>query len=294
MIVLIYTGVPTMFKRNLRSITIDRLQGNKLFAERLRPDIEKGTVFPAIRGNYLDFYYKGGKLFSYQKEFSTHKKYASAIKSKREYISELDLQQKIELITNFFDGYEQIKENCSLYSGVEAEGVSRIYHKYPFTDNSLDIVVLDIEIAFRAKTKERTQDRIDILLLNKKTQQLRFYEAKHYSNSGLWATEGIPPKVVSQIERYEGQIERETTAILSQYCNYVRIVSNLFGCGLPEPKSKDNKVTLLVFGYDRDQQRGRMQKLLLDDGSLAGMQYYFIGNISAMNIDNMWKDVKCG
>jgi len=97
-----------------------------------------------------------------------------------------------------------------------------------------------------------------------------------------------------RFERYEEQIEKESTTILSQYCNYVRIVSNLFGCCLPEPKSIDNKVTLLVFGYDRDQQKGRMQKLLLDDGSLAGIQHYFIGNIFAVNIDNMWKAVKCG
>lgn len=236
----------------------------------------------------------GGKLFSYRKGFSTHKKYASVIKSRTDYVSECDLQQKIEVITDFFDGYKQIKENCPLYSGVEAEGVSRIYHKYPFTNNGLDIVVLDIEISFKAKSEERTQNRIDMLVLNKKTQQFRFYEAKHYSNSGLWATEGTPPKVVSQIERYEEQIEKESTTILSQYCNYVRIVSNLFGCCLPEPKSIDNKVTLLVFGYDRDQQKGRMQKLLLDDGSLAGIQHYFIGNIFAVNIDNMWKAVKCG
>jgi len=67
----------------------------------------------------------------------------------------------------------------------------------------------------------------------------------------------------------------------------------LFVCDLPEPKSIDNKVTLLVFGYDK-YQRERIQKLLLEDGSLAGIQYYFIGKISAVRIENMWKAVKCG
>lgn len=283
-----------MFNRNLSRITIDRLLGNKLFTDKLRPDIEKGTVFPAIRGDYLDFYYKGGNLFSYQKEFSTHIKYASVIKSKSDYISESDLRQKIELILDFSDGYERIKENCSLFSGVEAEGVSRIYRKYPFTNNVLDIVVLDIEISFKAKSEDQTQDRIDILLLNKKTQQLRFYEAKHYSNSELWATKKTPPKVVSQIKRYEEQIKKEGHIIISQYSDYVSIVNNLFGCDLPESREIDGKVTLLVFGYDRDQLKGRMKQLLLDDGSLAGIQHYFIGNISTVNIENMWKAVKCG
>jgi len=282
-----------MFKRNLDCTTIDSLLGNRLFMEKLKPDIEKGTVFPAIRRGRIDFYHKGGKLFSYQKDFSTHKKYAAVIKSKNDYISESVLQENIELITNFFDRYEQIKENCSLYSGVEAEGVSRIYHQYPFTKAGLDIIVLDIEISFKGNSEERSQDRIDILLLNKNTQQLKFYEAKDYSNSELWARPGTLPKAVSQIERYEKQIEKDKEATLSQYCNYVRIVNNLFGCDLPEPKSIDDKVTLLVFGYDIDQQKGRMESLLLKDGSLAGIKHYFIGNISRVNIDNMWKAVKC-
>jgi len=283
-----------MFKRDLTDITINRLCRDKLFAERLKPDIRKGTVFPAIRVERVDFYHKGGKVFSYRDEFRTHKKYASVIRSDSDYISESDLEKKVKVITNFFDGYEQIKENCALHSGVEAEGVSQIYHKYPFTDDNSGVVFLDIEISFEAKSEERSQNRIDILLFNKTTHQLRFCEAKHYSNSDLWAVEGTSPRVASQIQRYEKQVQGESKDILSAYCNYIRIVNDLFRCGLPEPKSIDNKVTLLVFGYDRDQQRGRMQELLLDDGSLAGMQYYFIGNISAMNIDNMWKAVKCG
>lgn len=281
-----------MFTKKLDSVTIDRLRDDRLFIEKLKPDIEKGTVFPAIRVGRVDFYHKGGKLFSYVKEFSTHKKYASAIRSDSDYISESDLQQEVKVITSFSDGYEQIKENCSLYSGAEAEGVSRIYHRYPFTNNDLDIVVLDIEISFKAKSEERSQDRIDILLFNKKTQQLRFYEAKHYSNSELWAAKGASPRVVSQIHRYEEQIHEEDKDILSQYCNYVRIVNSLFGCDLPKPERIDEKVTLLVFGFDRDQQRGRMQELLLGDESLTGIQYYFIGNIAAVNLDNMWKAVK--
>jgi hypothetical protein len=282
-----------MFRRSLGSDTITGLRKDRLFVEKLKPDIAKGIVFPAIRASRFDFYHKGGKLFSYDRRFSTHKKYVSAIMSDSDYVSESDLQQKIEVVTNFFDGYEQIKENCSLYSGVEAEGVSRIYRTYPFTNNDSDIVVLDIEISFRAKSEERSQDRIDILLFNKKTQQLRFYEAKHYSNSELWSVEGTPPRVASQIRRYEEQIERNDKDIRHQYCNYVKIMNSLFGCDLPEPESIDERVTLLVFGYDRDQQGGRMKKLLLDDGSLAGIQYYSRGNISNVNVDNMWEKVKC-
>jgi len=283
-----------MFTRNLGNNAISKLRKNDLFMKKLKPDIEEEAVFPAIRRGRIDFYHKGGKLFSYRDTFYTHKKYASLIKFAGDYISESELRKKAEVITSFFEGYEQIKENCSLYSGVEARGVSRLYHKYPFTKNDLDIVLLDIEISFRANSEERSQDRIDLLLLNKKTQQLRFYEAKHYSNSDLWTVERSRPEAVSQIERYQEQIEKKDSEILSEYSRYVRIVNNLFTCDLPEPQSIDRKVTLLVFGYDRDQQKGRMQDLLLGDESLAGIQYYFVGNMAGVNIDNMWRAVKCG
>jgi hypothetical protein len=54
----------------------------------------------------------------------------------------------------------------------------------------------------------------------------------------------------------------------------------------------DNPYPFTNNGLDRYQQKGRLQKLLLEDGSLAGIQHYFIGNISAVKIDNMWKAVK--
>lgn len=278
-----------MFERRLGTDRIESLKSEELFTGRLKRDIENKNVFPAIRVGRMDFYHKGGKLFRYDGEFRTHKKYASTIKSDSDYVSESDLQNKVEIVKSFSTGYEQIKENCSLYSGPEAQGVSRIYHKSPFTNGDLTVVVLDIEISFQARTEDRSQDRIDILLFNKATQRLRFYEAKHFSNSELWADKG-QPRVVSQIRRYEEQIYQEHNTILSQYKSYVEIMNSLFGSNLPEPESIDEKVTLLLFGYDTDQQGGRMQKLL---GSLSGIQHYFIGNISAVKTDNMWKAVRC-
>ncbi len=160
-----------MFERQFNSHAIESL---KLFNEKLKPDILKGVVFSAIRGDYIDFYYKGGRLFTFRNAFSTHKKYASVIKSKKDYISESDLHQDVQLIHNFIDGYEQIKENCSLYAGEEAKGVSDVYHKFSFVRQEAEIVVMDIEVSFEAQLEDKKQNRIDLLLFNKKTQQLRF------------------------------------------------------------------------------------------------------------------------
>jgi len=283
-----------MFQKTLDEKTIELLKNNSLFTGKLKPDIKRGAVFSAIRGGYIDFYYKGGRLFTFQKEFNTHKKYASIILSKGDYLSASDLKLNVELIQDFPEGYESIKENCSLYSGVEAKGVSELYHKFSYIQKDLNVVVLDIEVSFKSDHKDKSQDRIDILVFNKKAQMLRFYEAKHFSNNELWSKSGTQPKVIKQIDGYEKQVEKRHSEILSQYKNYTRIANELFDCDLPEPKEIDDKVALLAFGYDRDQQQGRMKQLLIDDGSLKDIQYYFVGDISKVVINNMWKAMKCG
>ena len=63
-----------------------------------------------------------------------------------------------------------IKENCSLYSGVESQGVSKIYESYSFASiksKNSPIVVLDIEVSFESIDENRLQDRIDVLLFEK-------------------------------------------------------------------------------------------------------------------------------
>lgn len=283
-----------MFQRYLDALTIQSLTANKLFCEKLFPDILAEEVFCAIRGGYVDFYYRGGRLFHFLKDFSTHRKYASVIQSPGDYISESDFDRNIRLIQNFTEGYTQIKQNCSLYAGEEAKGVSAVYHANSFVKQEQDIVVLDIEASFRATEADRKQDRIDLLLFNKKNRRLRFYEAKHFSNGELWSAVGTRPKVVSQIKRYETQIAREKDQIINQYRGYVNHVNELFGCSLPAPEAIDEYVPLLAFGFDRDQLQGRIKKLLLEDKSLDGMRYYFVGNIDAVNIANMWDAIKCG
>lgn len=283
-----------MFKRYLDTQTIQSLTASRVFREQLYPDILAGTVFFAIRGGYVDFYYRGGRLFHFKKEFSTHKKYASVIQSPSDYISESDFDRNLRLIRDFTEGYVQIKENCSLYAGEEAKGISTVYHANSFVKQDQDIVVLDIEVSFRATEENRTQDRIDLLLFNKKSRQLRFYETKHFSNGQLWSAAGTRPKVVSQIRRYETQISREKHQIVNQYRNYVNHVNELFGCDLPAPEAIDEHAPLLVFGFDRDQLKGRIKKLLLEDKSLDGVRYYFVGKISAVNVANMWNTIKCG
>jgi len=278
-----------MFNRSISSNDLNSLTNNKLWGK-LKQDIINGEVFLCIRGGYVSFYYKGGSLFKFENEkLTTHYKYASVVKSSDDYISEYELNNEVELIKDFYEGYEGIKGNCENYSGEEKKGVASICERYPYIKEDEDIVVLDTEISFRAEDERKERNQIDLLLFNKTTKELKFYEAKHFNNKGLFSAEGSKPKVVSQINDYEKQIEREKDSIIEQYKNYVKILNDLFKTNLPEPQKMNYKVVLLGFGYD-SKQKSKIKELLIDDGSLEGIKSYFIGNISEVNIETMWNE----
>lgn len=298
------------FVRRLDQAILEKLQREPLFKE-LEKDIKNGKVFPAIRDNRVDFYHGGGKLFSYASTgFLTHIKYASVISSPKSYVRQGELPS-LSPIASFADEgvYSRIKENCALYSGVEAQGVAdilRLFGKH-VDGKTLSIIPLDIEICFDASSQDsdepfesdpprRKQDRIDILFYDIENQSLRFCEAKHYSNGELWSKASTPPRVAGQLSRYNKQIAKCEEHILAQYRNYISLMNQLLGISMPEPLSIDPVVPvfLLVFGFDRDQQNGRLTQLLLSDGSLKEYHCYSIGNVKGIKLENMWKGAKCG
>jgi hypothetical protein len=289
-------------KRQLKKEIIDRLTKANLWINQIENDCRNQKVFMAIRNDKIGFYHKGGLLFSFDESngFKTHIKYAAVIESNvKDYLSEADLSNS-KPITDFESNYKRIKENCSKYSGVEASGVSDIYHKYSyFSDN--DVVVLDIEVSFKSNdilvndelsNKKTTQDRIDILLFKKSTKTLQFVEAKHYSNTEIWSS--TKPKVIGQIKKYEGQIKQNEQEIIEQYGNYVNSINNLFQINLPLPEKIDPKVTLLIFGYDRNQFNGRMKELILNKEDYKEIELYKIGGVSKINTGTLWKRGKRG
>jgi hypothetical protein len=279
-----------MFARTLRQNLIDQLKGAELFQTKLLPDTKAGHVFPAIRRNSVDFYYKGGNLFSFKEKgkFETHIKYASIFNFDGDYIRE-DYLSKIKPIASFIEGYERIKENCARYASVETNGVSNIYSRHSYVSRPSDNeVVLDIEISFRAAIGGRHQDRIDLLLFNKEEKRLRFYEAKHFSNKEIWSKTGRKPQVVEQVSRYKAQINQSSAEIIKAYTQYIQVVNDLFDLKLEPPQTLDAEVVLLIFGFDRDQLKGRFRTLLETDGSLKNIKYYAIGNEALLEIKNLW------
>ena len=274
-------------KRRLEKVIEDKLISSSLWSNEIEQDCKKQNVFLAIRDNRIDLYHKGGKLFTYDRSgFKTHLKYASVISSnEKDYLTEAELSD-YKLASDFESSYLRIKENCSNYTGIEALGVSEIYHKHSYLSNS-NVVVLDVEISFESLNEEKNQDRIDILLFNKDTRTLQFVEAKHFSNNEIWSR--TTPKVIIQIKRYESQIAKRKPEVLSEYIDYIKIINRIFGMTLPEPVEVDNNVTLLIFGFDNDQKSGRLKKLILQNREYTGLKNYSIGNIKKVVPDNLWR-----
>jgi len=287
---------------------VENILKEELYKNNLAPDCmgnfshkEKNKdVFPAIRNNRIDFYSNGGKLFSYDKSrgFTTHRKYASVIMEgdiKGDYINLHDLK-KCKLIKDFELGYDRIKELCGLYSGIESQGVSRLYNRFSHSKNKRKskIVVLDIEISF--KSEEKIQDRIDLLLFNTENKNLMFYEAKEFSNNEIRAQKGKKdPEVFKQIERYKKQLNSVTKVneIIEQYQKYVEIINSLFpdNSPLPLPVAIDPDPRLLIFGFDNDQKNGRLQDNVKDLQAL-GIKVYSKGDIASVEIDQLWNSAK--
>jgi hypothetical protein len=287
---------------------VEKLKEELLFQNCLLPDIvqtflerkDKGRdVFPAVRNERVDFYHKGGKLFSYnvRNGFTTHHKYASVIKSEgpNQYVTDANLKA----IGSFIEGYERIKENCSLYSGIEAQGVSQVYGPYSCAkrQRSHSVVVLDIEVSLRrgdkdvdlepGKTVRASTDQIDLLLFDTESSTLRFFEAKDFSNGEIRAAPGYEPKIVSQMERYGKQLRASGVReeLLSAYKTHVDVINRLFNpeVPLPVPEYVDPKARLLLFGFDMPQLTGKLKREAKRLENEYGICVYPIGEIKKVN-----------
>jgi len=306
-----------MFTRNFSQDAIKALKEELLFKDHLLRDIVEGQcrgrqknrnfVFPAVRDERMDFYWNGGKLFSYKppsgrqkSKFVTHHKFASVLldnsKTKdgktKNYISEITLQnRKIRLIENFCEGYDRIKENCRRYSGLEALGVSSLYERFSCArkERASFVVVLDIEASF-AKDGSMEKDRIDIVALDTENKTIRFAEAKHYSNRASLRTSSEKSDVVDQMQGYAEQIRNNRDVILQAYQAHVHVMNALFSASIPEPADVDTDPVLLIFGFDNEQQdyylKDKIEKPLQVDHKL---RVYSIGDIKQCELSEVFR-----
>ena len=268
------------------------------------------SVFPSIRDGRVDFYHRGGKLFSFDGNFSTHIKYASVLDCRKIYVGEKDLSI-VPHLTDFASAemYPRIKENCALYAGEEAFGVFSICERFSWHHiarqvasaieaGPMPVIVLDVEISLKRDTlgddggpKQRTHDRIDVLLFNTVTATLGFVEAKLFSNPEIWADTKHTPPIAKQLVGYREQIEEKYDRILAQYKAYVQLANHCFGTSLPEPTRIESDVSLLIFGFDAAQRDSRLKNHLNAHAAFNSISSYAIGDIRAINLKTLWNKV---
>jgi hypothetical protein len=284
------------------------LFNNYLWKDIVKPYIGRptsGDVFPAIRKDKIEFYHKGGLLFSYNINhgFSTNQKYASVLKVVPNQVNVTEEQLGgIKCISNFMEGYQRIKENCRHYSGLESSRVAELCSKFSCakSERTSTVVVLDIEVSFKreedadeplpGESDRAKSDRIDIVLFDIETRRLLFVEAKDFSNQEIRA-EG-EPAIVDQIDRYKNQLNNDATRlyILTEYKKHINVINALFPNPqpLPEPIDISREPLLLIFGYDGVQ---KVHKLSEEKSRLEqeyDISVYSIGNISNANIQTIF------
>ena len=233
------------------------LMTDPLFENCLAPDIALGKVFPAIRGRKVDFYCKGQKLFSFTGDtFQSNVAYLAAFEQRPKGEVTEEQFRSMKVCQSFRNGYSQIKANISLYEQPESGSVFRLCRKFSsFKAGDPPVIgVLDIELSLAAQDSSRSQDRIDLVLLDQASKQIRCFEAKTLSNNEIWPRKG-DAKVRSQIARYTQQLRRRQETLLSSYQQYIRIMNRLCGVSLAEPEKIDTEVDLLLFGFTSQQQK---------------------------------------
>ncbi len=238
--------------------------------------VKDPQLFVGIRDESINVYYKGNSIcrLSYDGgkkriEAAIHYKFLlnPKIKPTDTYIKTCDGTFPVDVlkgksITSLSD-IDLIKRASSEYAGDEKSGV----HSNILKEKN----ILDIEVSFSKEPIEpddKKTDRIDYLQLDKHDGKiwLVFFEAKHFTNAEIRARQS--PKVLGQIKRYEATIKDHQDAILK---SYIAICKNLKELNIVGKRDLINEVAenpdllsinyeprLIIFGYDRDQDQGKV------------------------------------
>lgn len=243
------------FKRHVNPQTIKNLVNEDLYKQKLKLDIDKGVVFPAIRSsNEIHFYYCGGRIFEYNGAgFKTHYKYYNGLDAptqNKDYYNEIALG-------SFAEKYDNILKNCEKRQRVksgnrnEKNVLSKLYDYSFFSKEAKkDLVLLDIEIGFPKLNRyidgiKPNNTQIDLLIYDKKSNKLTFVEGKDGRDKRLkQLKEGTKTiSVTWQIKCYRELIKHHESNIREAYENYFKILKDLgieLECAMPkvdlEPK----------------------------------------------------------
>ena len=237
--------------------------------------VDDRETFVAIRENYVNVYYRGCSLLELR--LGREKQLVGSANYKYLLDPRLD-DENIEVVggepqfrkygdRTFFvkdiASVDDLKRAARPYAEEEKKGVHAIILKNPG-------VVLDVEIAI---SDGRTARRIDLAAMHRVNGgiQVKFYEAKHFSNRELRA-KGGDPQVIGQIRAYQQLLSKHRADIPKSYRNVCCNLYQLHGIAERHPERHglleeivggraeldiSTEPCLLVFGFDADQKDGK-------------------------------------
>ena len=267
----------TTFKRGLDQDFVDKL--NCMYNESnswWRNFMDHKELFLAIRNDAINVYYRGNSLLKLnwnKGEISGEIHYKYLLKPQESEYIRIDpkygriclSEPRCLFMDDLTNNIDEIKIAAKPYASPEKEGVYDIVLANPN--------ILDLEIAFgtsRNDEKDRAAPRVDFAALQPDGQNIKivFFEAKQFTNQELRAS-GRNPKVINQIMKYTRLLEENCEKIRKSYQTVCRNFRDLQGsnkkCSMiesiankPEMLRVDTNPRLVVFGYDRDQETGKV------------------------------------
>jgi hypothetical protein len=280
--------------------------------------ISDRDLFVAIRNDYINIYYQGCSIFKISHKggqliFETHFKYLVRPNMKNPLVSwdgesPARTGRLSEILIPEFD-LNSFKKSSSSYAEPEKKGVHSILKS--------NKNVVDVEIALSHKSEDETDsegqnskgrraaDRIDFAAIQGKDGKARivFFEAKRFDNGELKSRKGEPP-VFEQIRNYETFIKQHRQDLEKSYRKACKNLVDLAPPNRYDPLVKevadspeqlivDPDVRLVVFGYDKDEDKGTVwnkhKKILRDHFQsrllLKGSPSEFTNGISKYSLE---------
>ena len=254
-------GTPPPFDRNISGEFIRLL--NEAYARGgwWRKAVGNSRLFLAIRDEYINIYYCGMSVLRISKNSNqlkafSHVKFLVDPDGSPYFEFNKDgfgIQPSTPIIFDLNSGMNRVINNAAQFASEEKRGV----HNIILSSNT----VLDIEICVPGKR----ENRMDIAAIEQSNggHKLVFYEAKAFNNQELRASGNKLPPVVEQISRYRNMLNDRQDEILAAYQTQIENLVALEGLPAARkqhlrdvgPLKLDTTPRLLVFGFDRAQQK---------------------------------------
>ena len=266
------------FIRSFNQAQLDKMMSgeNAVLFNRLKADVLKGELFPAVRKNELHFYYKGGCLYKFAggsfKRDKNFEKFGAGLENLLPYE-----RAKKEVERKFTNARGKEKErqlldelNCHTFNPLSPSRV----------------VMLDIEVNLNGTVCGGK--KCDMVLLNTRTDELMFVEGKVFSDSRVNVSQPNIPEVIAQVDTYSAAIAEQRQIILEQYARHIEVLNSLFGTAYCAPERLIEPAKLLVYETPKTPRKNGEYSIDKINAALGESNVLWVECGNCPTLENIW------